>query len=606
VAKSGVLVPGNTDDRNEPDWLRQAVDLIVCFIIAVILLRTFILEGYLISTGSMAPGLFGFHKRVVCPSCQHTFAFGVSFDESVDPLKTPESISDNSRKHATCPNCGQINIDVTDVPVSHGDQLLVLKHAYDFRPPRRWETVVFRNPASPGEAYVKRVVGLPGDELLVRNGDVFSHGELLRKDYRAQKGTRILVSDLKFLADSPLWEMPWQLSSGWEQHDGVLETVSRPAAGLPSAETPVNEPPVNEAEEDGDSPGQNVSRLSFRHWRWYGGTHFVETPLSRDAASADWNQFQQRFSGIPLSWATRLDYDAEHEVLRCEGVMPLEMQQDLVGEAVNPEFRRAIFRLAALSHLAPVTDRYGYNSLVSSPEFAVNDLMLRTVLSWKRCPQQIRVQVPIAADVYLVSVDFSLHKVFVYGQDETSFLREYELVPPTVPPSEQKGDVPGKLELEVSGIDSSLLIALNGQAYPVAVEIPVRAPSGETASDHAEKSRYLATVREQQNRWMLEIEGSGVRVEELQMFRDIYYTPGRRRNAVNEECRIPPDSYLMLGDNSPVSADSRNWVQPCVPHRMLLGKPFLLHLPSKPAVLEVGESRWPIRIPEWSRIRYIP
>jgi hypothetical protein len=101
VAKSGVLVPGNIDDRNEPDWLRQAVDLIVCFIIAVILLRTFILEGYLISTGSMAPGLFGFHKRVVCPSCQHTFAFGVSFDESVDPLKTPESISDNSRKHAT-------------------------------------------------------------------------------------------------------------------------------------------------------------------------------------------------------------------------------------------------------------------------------------------------------------------------------------------------------------------------------------------------------------------------------------------------------------------------------------------------------------------------
>ena len=52
------------DDSFDLRWLRSAIDLAICFVIAVILLRTFILEGYLISTGSMAPGLLGFHRRI--------------------------------------------------------------------------------------------------------------------------------------------------------------------------------------------------------------------------------------------------------------------------------------------------------------------------------------------------------------------------------------------------------------------------------------------------------------------------------------------------------------------------------------------------------------
>ena len=120
---------------------RTAVDLAVAFVVAVMLLRAFVLEGYLISTGSMAPGLCGFHRRVHCPACQYVFAFGVAFDDSTPGQ--PGTIQEPSgpRRLATCPNCGQSGIDVASLPNNHGDQLLVHKHTYDLRKPRRWETV---------------------------------------------------------------------------------------------------------------------------------------------------------------------------------------------------------------------------------------------------------------------------------------------------------------------------------------------------------------------------------------------------------------------------------------------------------------------------------
>ena len=54
--------------------------------------------------------------------------------------------SDAVKTYASCPNCGQIDIDISPVPRNHGDQLLVHKSVFDFRRPRRWEPVVFRNP----------------------------------------------------------------------------------------------------------------------------------------------------------------------------------------------------------------------------------------------------------------------------------------------------------------------------------------------------------------------------------------------------------------------------------------------------------------------------
>jgi hypothetical protein len=61
----------------------------------------------------------------------------------------------------------------------------------------------------------------------------------------------------------------------------------------------------------------------------------------------------------------------------------------------------------------------------------------------------------------------------------------------------------------------------------------------------------------------------------------------------------------VLGDNSPVSFDSRSWDNPAITDEMFLGKPILVHLPSRPGEFQIGGHTLQVRIPDLSRIRYI-
>ena len=390
--------------------MRNLMDLSILFVIAVMVLRGFLMEGYLISTGSMAPGLLGMHKRIECPSCRYSFAFGVTFDESVETSVNAAELND---RYATCPNCGQVHINVSGTPVNHGDQLLVQKGVFDFRPPRRWEDVVFRNPASPGEAYVKRLVGLPGETLQIIDGDLFIAGAVARKDYRTQREMRIEVCDLAHVVSSDEWEMPWQVAGHWQITNGIL-TCSGDAAD-------------HEASADTTVPGDDVDGmqwLNFQNWRWFGGNHVCEVPLQGDGVDADWQKCLERMKERPISWITRLEFDRERMVLRLRGVMPFPMQRDLLAWADSEAFQQAVYRLGALSHLSPVTDRYGYNSFVSSPEYPVRDLMLEVSIQWTSVPDEIAVKIPVGSEVMQLELDLSTGTAGLWSQDTETPLRQ--------------------------------------------------------------------------------------------------------------------------------------------------------------------------------------
>jgi len=65
-----------------------------------------------------------------------------------------------------------------------GDYVIVNKMAYKLGEPSRGDVVVFHYPPDPGrEPYIKRVVGLPGDHVVVRDNQVLVNGVALDEPY---------------------------------------------------------------------------------------------------------------------------------------------------------------------------------------------------------------------------------------------------------------------------------------------------------------------------------------------------------------------------------------------------------------------------------------
>jgi len=60
-----------------------------------------------------------------------------------------------------------------------GDRILVNKFLYRFREPQRGDVVVFRFPENPKRPFIKRLIGMDGDHLEIREGRILINGEVL-------------------------------------------------------------------------------------------------------------------------------------------------------------------------------------------------------------------------------------------------------------------------------------------------------------------------------------------------------------------------------------------------------------------------------------------
>lgn len=80
-----------------------------------------------------------------------------------------------------------------------GEFVLVNKMSYRFGEVERGDIIVFHFPLNPSEELIKRVIGLPGDRVLVENNQVFVNGQMLNEAYIAQ---------------APLYSGQWTVEEG--------------------------------------------------------------------------------------------------------------------------------------------------------------------------------------------------------------------------------------------------------------------------------------------------------------------------------------------------------------------------------------------------------
>lgn len=217
---------------------REFIEQIVIAFILAFLVRGFEAEAFVIPTGSMAPTLMGMHKEVACPHCGFTFTVNAS-DES-DSRGFPQAIV-----AGLCGNC-RAPVRIDEDPSFNGDRILVMKFLYDLPllgggRPDRWDVVVFHYPEEPETNYIKRLVGLPGEDLRIFFGDILTRPRgssepfrIRRKPPGHQAAMLMNVWDdrhrPKALADRPEWQR-WQprLPGAWrELEPGRFATVAGP------------------------------------------------------------------------------------------------------------------------------------------------------------------------------------------------------------------------------------------------------------------------------------------------------------------------------------------------------------------------------------------
>jgi signal peptidase I len=196
------------EPTNNVRVIREYVEALATALVLAFFFKAFVAEMFIIPTGSMATTLMGRHKDVCCEQCGFPFQISAS-EESNDGAEHPRNAYDlPSVLAGTCPQCrntmyvGKNNVDKKIFQSFNGDRIFVNKSQFDFRDPTRWHVTVFRYPGKPQVNYIKRLVGVENETVLLRNGDVFVKKDGETEFAIQRKPLRSLLSMLRPVDDN--------------------------------------------------------------------------------------------------------------------------------------------------------------------------------------------------------------------------------------------------------------------------------------------------------------------------------------------------------------------------------------------------------------------
>lgn len=484
-----------------PSPSRRLTESLIIFVGAILFLRALAVEPFGVPTGSMAPTLHGNHKCLDCPRCGFPIRVGEASDDQRNGMRRMQANADKYVS-ATCPNCGQTNIDIGNALLVSGDRLLVDKNVYQLRKPHRWEPAVFRCPSDLEKPYVKRVIGLPGESVLIAGGDIWINEQLARKTLKQARECRVLVFDMNYAPKPDGWVKRWVLES--------------------------NLPPL----ENGETPFV----LADRELRLDGG---------RGTPSAFWIAYRHH----------RFDATNEAEVVE------------------------------------PIRDGFVYNNTaVDDTANEVHDFFVEFEIEVVGGSGSLQCRMNDGRDSVIASCPIGERGEAQLRQEGVGTVRSLARKPLS------QGS---KYRIEMAFVDRRVSFAIDGSEPFPAFDLAELIERKKLPTSGQEPFRNPVS-----SPFAVALQGANVVIRDFRIYRDIYYR-STGHNGITTALQLAADEYFMLGDNSANSHDSRSWPIPGVPERNFLGKPFLLHQPSRVAHMSIGGRERIFQSIDWSRIRFL-
>ena len=408
----------------------------------------------------MAPHFLGENIIVMCTGC------GSEVVADWEHSKTSESL--------ICPFCGSAKNSTGGWRDSERVTIEL-----DSQSMSRWDVVAFQVPGAQ-EAGIKRVVGLPGETIEIRDGNLWHEGDLIRKTIDEQKRTRILIHDSnKTNPEKALWQ------------------------------------PV-------DSKGVRLDRAGHR----FEATRFV---LDR---SEDGQRAQSASS--EMQW---FEFCNQRNYAR-------KTDPNSAGDQ----------KIRAW----PIEDNYGYNQSLSRKLNVVDEIFVSLKFSTSGI-RRVGWKYGLGDLTHLFEIDVQGRELTVTALEDSNQKRigQYTLA------ENMLGD--SEAEVEFSTIDK-LAVVLVGGIQVTQFELETSA-SASLESEPVSVFQVGAAVEAGTS----EDRPVDSSLSRVRIWRDIYYLPAQE-NCESQVLNGDPNGFLLLGDNQPVSIDSRHWPEAPVSSEHLIGK----------------------------------
>lgn len=437
---------------------------ILLTVLFVAVLRHWRYEGltrpFLVHGSSMAPSLKGEHFNQPCLDCR--FPLHVA----VDLLSNPQLL--------TCPNCGYRETRLDGNKRQPGERVWIDHWEKWFNRLERWDTVAFHHSfdqesdSRRRQLAVKRVIGLPGEQIAMRGGEIYADGILVRKSMDQFREMAILLFDtyyrpgltkeipdrFKPVGPRSCWK---RLATGYQFEDSDRRnSTSQPRSS------------------------SELDRLLYQHWACMAN----QVPLKKRTASS------------------------------------------------------------------PVLDHYCYNHSLSRGQLLpVRDLLFKCSLT------------PGDRGLLIFSLfsDGDCFEVWLNFNTERYELRRN--TDSLVSGKFVHGLKRKSLELEFAVVDQQAILVVNGRTWLQQSFSPGDATKTATI-----------TGLDAEHPLMIAAQHLEVQFHRMQLYRDIYWTgPFHLEKKWQAKNRLHRNEYLLVGDNVPVSQDSRHWGQGIM-REAILGK----------------------------------